>query len=207
MPTALCIRCLDYQYCMRCGLCRGPWYCSRHCQKDDWPRHKKECHIYMATECLKKDSPLPWDCIEKIMGFTVKQPAYWKSLKRLHGLFLFMLWRKSRRKCDEEQLCRDFLRRRWSPRVAKHWVCIFRVHAFDFIRGAKMDLAPLLVSYQYKEYGEVLEWVCTSRPENALWLLSARCSRKMEFGFLFIFLYSCSSYPRMLLWIATELQL
>ena len=76
MPTALCIRCLDYQYCMRCGLCRGPWYCSGHCQKDDWPRHKKECHIYMATECLKKDSPLPWDCIEKVMGFIVKQPAY-----------------------------------------------------------------------------------------------------------------------------------
>jgi hypothetical protein len=30
---------------MRCGRCRGPYYCSRVCQKADWLVHKQVCGI------------------------------------------------------------------------------------------------------------------------------------------------------------------
>ena len=28
---------------LRCGRCKGPWYCSRDCQRDDWKRHAPAC--------------------------------------------------------------------------------------------------------------------------------------------------------------------
>ena len=30
---------------LRCGRCKGPWYCSRDCQRDDWKRHAPACAI------------------------------------------------------------------------------------------------------------------------------------------------------------------
>src|SRR4030042_3412346 len=28
-----------------CSRCRFPYYCSRECQVEDWPRHKEDCKI------------------------------------------------------------------------------------------------------------------------------------------------------------------
>ena len=34
---------LDKQY-QSCGKCRSVYYCSKECQKKDWPAHKPECN-------------------------------------------------------------------------------------------------------------------------------------------------------------------
>lgn len=31
-----------------CGRCNAAWYCSRECQKSDWPKHKKRCNGSLA---------------------------------------------------------------------------------------------------------------------------------------------------------------
>ncbi|KAJ6586345.1 hypothetical protein DFH09DRAFT_910769 [Mycena vulgaris] len=37
----------------RCGKCKGAWYCSRECQKQDWPKHKKSCTLVDGSGMMK----------------------------------------------------------------------------------------------------------------------------------------------------------
>lgn len=38
---------------LQCGRCRTAKYCSRSCQREDWPRHKVQCHelFIQAASC------------------------------------------------------------------------------------------------------------------------------------------------------------
>ena len=35
---------------LKCGNCHAITYCSKECQKEDWPRHKWNCLPVMVTE-------------------------------------------------------------------------------------------------------------------------------------------------------------
>jgi len=37
----------------RCGRCKGVWYCSKECQTQDWPQHKKTCNKVEDSGILK----------------------------------------------------------------------------------------------------------------------------------------------------------
>lgn len=39
----ICVCSAEITRRMKCGRCQRIYYCSRQCQKDDWPRHKKDC--------------------------------------------------------------------------------------------------------------------------------------------------------------------
>ena len=57
MPSdVLCLVCMDVGQDGRCRycICRGPWYCSRICQRNDWPRHRHECPAAAVRHLLRK---------------------------------------------------------------------------------------------------------------------------------------------------------
>jgi uncharacterized C2H2 Zn-finger protein len=37
------VRAQDFPTLLRCGRCQAARYCSRECQKQDWPSHKSVC--------------------------------------------------------------------------------------------------------------------------------------------------------------------
>ncbi|KIW44146.1 uncharacterized protein PV06_05179 [Exophiala oligosperma] len=58
IKTPYCFRCqqhpdLDDPPLKRCGSCHSRRYCSRECQRNDWPRHRDECCL------LAQGKPVP----------------------------------------------------------------------------------------------------------------------------------------------------
>lgn len=47
----------------RCGRCRSIFYCSRNCQKADFPGHKMECSYFTSPAFLKRSGDLQYDRI------------------------------------------------------------------------------------------------------------------------------------------------
>src|SRR5581483_2599893 len=39
----VCASCLDKNGGMKCANCESEYYCSKECQKDHWPSHKRIC--------------------------------------------------------------------------------------------------------------------------------------------------------------------
>ena len=73
MVAALCLVCLDYTTCRRCGWCRksGPWYCSRSCQAWHWSSaHSAECGMKAFKDgILQRYSQVPREVVRVIMAF------------------------------------------------------------------------------------------------------------------------------------------
>jgi len=44
MPDKICVRCTGVGS-KRCIKCRVVYYCSKPCQRDDWPSHKEKCKV------------------------------------------------------------------------------------------------------------------------------------------------------------------
>jgi hypothetical protein len=38
---------------LRCGTCRGAWYCGAAHQREDWRRHKADCAATAAQEAAE----------------------------------------------------------------------------------------------------------------------------------------------------------
>ena len=48
----------------RCSACRGPWYCSRECQKANWAEHRETCKA--MSRKIKMDEADFKDMLEKV---------------------------------------------------------------------------------------------------------------------------------------------
>ena len=43
MPCKVCGKCAIGGPLKRCSRCKQAFYCSKDCQKSDWPQHKRSC--------------------------------------------------------------------------------------------------------------------------------------------------------------------
>lgn len=50
-----CFNCQEFVKCKFCSGCKLVPYCSKECQKEDWPNHKKDCkHIHPILGIIRK---------------------------------------------------------------------------------------------------------------------------------------------------------
>lgn len=45
-----CNNCKNFEKLKKCGNCKGVYYCSRECQKADWPTHKIQCRQHDSAK-------------------------------------------------------------------------------------------------------------------------------------------------------------
>ena len=73
MVEALCVVCLDWARCRRCGWCRkaGPWYCSPACQSQHWASaHAAECGSKAFRDgMLQQHLDVPREVVQALGAF------------------------------------------------------------------------------------------------------------------------------------------
>ncbi|KAF7343171.1 MYND domain protein [Mycena venus] len=85
-----CAGCLtvfaDRSALKKCAQCQHSWYCSRECQKKDWPSHKKICgNNSFDSTLLSPAAETPDEfigCPAVAPGF-VRSPALWRQISYL----------------------------------------------------------------------------------------------------------------------------
>ncbi|KAF8202017.1 hypothetical protein K438DRAFT_1965467 [Mycena galopus ATCC 62051] len=69
----------------RCAACKGPYYCSKECQRADWKTHKKYCgkrHFDPKVLAPEIEAPGFIGCPAVVQGFS-RSPALWRQIGRL----------------------------------------------------------------------------------------------------------------------------
>ena len=69
MPYALCCNCFSLVQCKWCQ-CKGPWYCSKDCQKEAYKEHTPQCAVVVAKQELELG--LCEDIAHEIMRYAFK---------------------------------------------------------------------------------------------------------------------------------------
>ena len=69
MPYALCCTCYTLAQCKWCQ-CKGPWYCSKDCQKEAYKEHKPQCAVVVAKQEL--ELRLCKDIAHEVMRYAFK---------------------------------------------------------------------------------------------------------------------------------------
>ena len=66
-----CGFCGDQVETKKCSICRKAYYCSKECQKADWPNHKEVCKvsdISLSKVVRYMEDSLPWEEIKTIIS-------------------------------------------------------------------------------------------------------------------------------------------
>jgi hypothetical protein len=79
------------QIVLASASCKSFFYCSRDCQRNDWPSHKLECKIYQKMVEEKKlsiHSQIPTEFVLnlRIALLSKKDPAFQKTIDSLINL-------------------------------------------------------------------------------------------------------------------------
>jgi hypothetical protein len=91
MANPECAHCDKPGAALRCGACRVTNYCSRSCQKADWPRHKPACAASVdarkALSQLRLPSALPAAAAEvsDIEDLIPNDPLIWTTISQVRA--------------------------------------------------------------------------------------------------------------------------
>jgi mitochondrial splicing suppressor protein 51 len=71
---------------LRCASCKLSCYCSKGCQRADWPKHKIECKLLSLLKELYPDIPVPDNRQAKALGFLTTLPLFLNRADAPKGL-------------------------------------------------------------------------------------------------------------------------
>jgi hypothetical protein len=69
-----CLGCGKKAVSQRCSKCKSVYFCSRQCQKDCWPIHKRHCGRSLFDNCATCGEALKYVCDESDKGKHIKCP-------------------------------------------------------------------------------------------------------------------------------------